>query len=121
MDDNRPKRIKATTMDSRVSEVRSFLRLRLLQRRGRNFTGKNGRVEKWNGGMMEQRKDGRVKGSCSLHRFVGELAFVEIDGAGGAGGSVGIMGDHDDGFAMLAIERLEQIEYLVARLAVEIA
>ena len=44
-----------------------------------------------------------------------------MDGAAGAGGGVGIVGDHDDGLAVLLVERLEQREDFVAGLAVEVA
>ena len=51
----------------------------------------------------------------------GELAFVEVDGARGAGGGVRVVGDHDDGLAVLAVERLEEAEDFVAGFAVEVA
>ena len=52
---------------------------------------------------------------------VGELAFVQMDGAAGAGGGVGIVGDHDDGLALLLVEGLQQRQDFIAGLAVEIA
>ena len=36
-------------------------------------------------------------------------------------GGVRVVGDHDDGLAVLAVERLQQVEDLVAGLAVEVA
>jgi hypothetical protein len=50
-----------------------------------------------------------------------ELALVEMHRADGARGGVRIVRDHDDGLAVLAVERLEQVEDLVAGLAVEVA
>ena len=44
-----------------------------------------------------------------------------MDGSPGARRRVGIVGDHDDGFSVVAVERLEQIENFVAGLAIEIA
>ena len=44
-----------------------------------------------------------------------------MDGAAGAGGGVRIVGDHDDGLAVVLVERLEQGEDFITRLAVEVA
>src|SRR6266576_444197 len=57
----------------------------------------------------------------SFLRFVSELAFVEIDRPAGAGGGMRIVRDHDARFAVLAVERLQQVENLVAGFAVQIA
>ena len=54
-------------------------------------------------------------------RLVGELALVQIDGPRGARRGVRVVGDHDDRLAVLAVERLQQVQDLVARLAVEVA
>ena len=83
-------------MESSVSDVRSFLRFRLLQTREREF-------HRWRGSS------------------VGKLALVQMHRARRAGRGVRIVRDHDDGLAVLAVERLEQAEDFVAGLAVEIA
>src|SRR5438874_5044176 len=86
-------------MERSVKEVRSFLRLRLLQMRERNF-------------MTAQ----------LIRRLVGEEpALVQIDGPAGAGGGVRIVRDHDDGFALLAIEGLQEAEDFITRFAIEVA
>jgi hypothetical protein len=50
-----------------------------------------------------------------------QAALLEVDRALRTHGGVRVVRHHDDGLAMLAIERLEKIEDLVPRLAVEIA
>src|SRR5581483_1406735 len=102
MAERKPKRMKATTMESRVRIVRSFFRFRLLQMRWKNFMG-------------AAPPAGRL-----FHRFGTELAFVEINRARSPGRGVRIVRDHDDGLALLAVECLEQVEDLVAGFAVEI-
>ena len=51
----------------------------------------------------------------------GELSVDHVQPARGALGGVRIVGDHDDGLAVLAVERLQQVEDAVAGLAIEIA
>ena len=48
-------------------------------------------------------------------------ALLEVQRPPGALGGVRIVRDHDDGLAVLAVERLQQVEDLVAGLAIEIA
>ena len=48
-------------------------------------------------------------------------ALVEVQRPLGALGGVRIVRDHDDRLAVIAVERLQQIEDLVAGLAIEIA
>ena len=50
-----------------------------------------------------------------------EHALFEVEGPLGARRGMRVMRDHDDRLAVLAVERLEQIEDLVARLAIEVA
>ena len=48
-------------------------------------------------------------------------AFLEMERAPGALGRVRVVRHHDDGLAVVAVERLQQVENLVAGLAIEIA
>ena len=48
-------------------------------------------------------------------------ALVEVDRALGVIGGLGIMGDHDDGLAVVAIERLQQRQDLFGGLAIEVS
>src|SRR5207245_1523173 len=59
--------------------------------------------------------------SSSSLGFVAQLALVEIDRARGSRRGVRVVCDHDDRLAVLAIERLEQIQNLIAGFAVEVA
>ncbi len=52
---------------------------------------------------------------------VGEHALLQVKRPPGAIGGVRIVGDHHDRLAVIAVERLQQIEDLVAGLAIEIA
>ena len=47
--------------------------------------------------------------------------LVEVERAPGALGRVRVVRHHDDGLAVLAVERLQQVEHLVAGLAIEVA
>ena len=55
-----------------------------------------------------------------MHSFH-QQPFLEMQRALGALGGTRIVRDHDDGLAVIAIEGLQQIENLVARLAIEVA
>src|SRR5438034_4362696 len=55
-------------------------------------------------------------------RFGGrELAFVQIHYPRGTRRGVWIVRDHDDGLALIAIERLQQTQDFIARLAIQVA
>ena len=56
----------------------------------------------------------------SPYGLVAELAFFEIDRARGPRRGVRIMRDHNDRLAVFAVQRLEQVQDLVAGLAVEV-
>ena len=56
-----------------------------------------------------------------VHRPPGENALVEMQRAPRAVGGVRIVRDHHDRLAVIAVERLQQVEDLVAGLAIEIA
>src|SRR2546430_501893 len=101
---SRPYRTKATKMESSVSIVRDFFRFRLLQTKAKNFIGEKSE-----------------RGLVSFHRLSAELAFVQIYRSRRAGRGVRIVGDHDDGFPMLTVQGLQQIENFVAGLPVQIA
>ncbi len=90
---SRPNSRNATKIESSVKIVRNFFRHRLLQRSGRNF----------------------------MPRFLHELALFEVQRPLRAFGRVRIVRHHHDGLAVLLVERLQQIEDLVAGLAIEIA
>ena len=90
---SRPNSRKATKIDSSVKIVRIFFRHRLLQRSGRNF----------------------------MRALLHQHALLEVQRALGALGGVRIVRDHHDRLAVLAVERLQQIEDLVAGLAIEVA
>ncbi len=81
-------------IDSSVKIVRTLRRHRFRQTSGRNF-------------MRPPRLEQR--------------ALLEVQRPLGALGGARIVRDHDDGLAVLAVERLEQVEDLVAGLAIEIA
>src|SRR5262245_44462732 len=81
-----------------VKPVRSLRRFRLLQSSQRCFTD----------------------ASPSRRLLRVEHALVEMQLALRAVGGVRVVGDHDDGLSVLPVERLEQVEHLVAGLAVEI-
>ena len=55
-----------------------------------------------------------------MHSFH-QLALFEVQGALGPLGGARVVRDHHDGLAVVAVERLQQIEDLIARLAIEIA
>src|SRR5438445_1532306 len=95
LDDRTANKIKATTIDNNVKIVRTFFRFRLLQISTKNF----------------------IK---SLHRLIAELSLVQINRSRRASGRMGIMGHHDDSFAVLPIKRLEQIQDLVTRFAIQV-
>src|SRR5206468_10919631 len=57
----------------------------------------------------------------SLDRLVAELAFVQVNRPRGPCRSMRVVRDHDNGLAVLAVERLQEVQYFVARFAVEIA
>src|SRR5882724_3072220 len=100
IDDRTANKIKATTIDNNVRIVRTFFRFRLLQISTKNF----------------------IKSSwCfSFHWLIAELSLVQINGPRRASGCVRIMGHHDDGFVMLPIKRLKQVQDLVTRLAIQV-
>src|SRR6266850_4015696 len=87
----------ATKIESNVRMVRVFFRLRLLQTKAKYFIR-----------------------HFSFDRFVAQLALVQIHRSRGAGRSVRIVCDHENGLAMLPVESLQQIEYFVAGLAIQI-
>ena len=90
-----PKSRNAKKIAPIVKNVRNFRRSRLRQTMGRNF----------------------MRPPPLRH----EHALVEMQRALGARRRVRIVRHHDDGLALVAIERLQQIEDLVARLAIEVA
>ena len=89
-----PKSRNAMKTESSVKVVRNFRRQTFFQMSGRNFM---------------------------RHRLPGQDALVEVQRAPRALGGVRIVGHHDDRLAVLAIERLQQVEDLVAGLAIEVA
>ena len=89
-----PNSRNATKIESSVNVVRNFRRQTFFQMSGRNFMT-----------LAVSRQD----------------AFVEVQRAPGALGGVRIVRDHDDRLAVIAVERLQQVEDLVAGLAIEIA
>src|SRR6185436_3421556 len=93
---------KATTIEASVSPVRSFLRPR--------FAHSSGRCLNMAGSVVSSR-----------NRFRRELSLVEMQHVLGASRGVRIVRDHDDGLALLRVQRLQQIQDLIARLAVEVA
>src|ERR1700722_2086417 len=99
-----PYNTNATKIESSVKMVRNFFRFRLLQTRVKNFIFEN-----------------RWRRLVSFHRFISELPFVQIHRSAGARGGGRIMSHHDDRFAVLAIQTLQQVEDFVAGFAVEIA
>src|SRR5437899_5641858 len=103
-------------MDSTVSRVRSFFRFRFAQMRGMNFTGLGASLVV--GAWALKFRPWEIP-SCD--RCVAKLAFVQVNRPAGPGRGVRVVGDHNDGLAVLAVERLQQVQYLVARLAVKIA
>src|ERR1043166_4908064 len=126
IEDNKANRTKATTMDRSVNSVRSFRRFKLLQMRWKNLMRGTGMREWWNSGATGRPATPRSSSTpwhhfFSFQRLVAELALVQINRPAGAGGGVRVVRDHDDGLAMLAIERLKQIQNLVAGFAVQIA
>ncbi len=56
----------------------------------------------------------------TLHRF-DENALVEMQRPLGAFSSARVVRDHDDGLAVLGVERLEQFENFITRSPIEIA
>jgi hypothetical protein len=94
--DGRASRTARTPPDGkkRQQKVRSFLRLRLLQMRGKEF---------------------------HFPARPAQLALVEINGPRRARRGMGIVRHHDDRLAVLAVERLEQIQNLIPGLAVQVA
>src|SRR6266571_2329709 len=113
MADKNPNSRKATETESSVKPVRSLRRFRLVQMRWTNFMGKP-KKECWGKGVLNCR-------GWSLHRLVSELAFVEIDRTRGASRGVRVVSDHDDGLAVFSVQRLQQIQNLIAGLSVEVA
>ena len=89
----RPNSRNATKIDSSVKIVRTFRRQRFRQ---------------------SERQELHAAASV-------EHALVEVQRALRALGRVRIVRDHDDRLAVLAVERLQQVEDLVAGLAIEIA
>src|ERR1035438_10265394 len=85
--------------------------------------GRGSRVESGGFKIEAEGSDGffDVFRAWSLYGLLAELALVEIDCARGARRGVRVVRDHDDGLAVLAVQRLEQVQNLVAGLAVEIA
>src|ERR1051326_8548703 len=92
-----PKSRKATRIDNRVSSVRSWRRFRLAQMRAKYFKG------------------------LSFNGRFAQTAFVQVYRARGAGRGVGVVGDHHDRLSVPAVERLQQVQDLVARLAIQVA
>ena len=89
-----PNSTNATKIDSSVKIVRTFRRSRLRQTSGRNF-------------MRPPPSTSTPLSRCSVR-----CARV---------GRVRVVRDHDDRLAVLAVERLQQVEDLVAGLAIEVA
>src|ERR1039458_5871515 len=128
MDERKPNKTNATTMDSSVSDVRSFFRFKLLQMRWKNFMARsNGLVA-----ADARRRTCKLpklsaslprwlQGIGSFHRFVAELTLVQIHRPRRARRGVRIVRDHDDGLAVLPVQRLEQIQDFIAGLAVKVA
>ena len=91
---SRPNSRNATKIDSSVKMVRTFFRHRLLH--------SNGQV---------------LHAAASVEQH----ALLEMQRALGALGGARVVRDHDDRLAVLLVERGEQVEDLVAGLAIEIA
>ena len=89
-----PNSRNAMKIDSSVKVVRNLRRQMFFQMSGRNFMPP------------------RSPASTPLSRCSVRLRAL---------GGVRIVGDHDDGLAVVAVERLQQIEDLVAGLAIEVA
>src|SRR5262245_1632947 len=88
-------RNSAITTLSMVRMVRRLLRNRLTRTREKRFM-------------------------ASPRRSVGQHALVEMQHPVGALGGVRIVGDHDDRLLELLVEPLQQLQDLLARLAVEV-
>src|ERR1035438_1020280 len=126
MDERKPNKTNATTIDSSVSDVRSFFRFKLLQMRWKNFMGKTEVVEWWSDGVMRRvptshHSNTPLLQSFSFHRFIAELTLVQIHRPRRARRGVRIVRDHDDGLAVLPVQRLEQIQDFIAGLAGKVA
>src|SRR6187455_362663 len=93
---SRQKRKRATANEPRVRVVRTFRRVRLAKRRGRNFM-------------------------AALVSSVRKDAFVQVQRGVGALGRPRIVRDHQDGLAQLADETLEQVQDLVRAPPVQVA
>jgi len=50
-----------------------------------------------------------------------ELSLVQVQDVLGPCGGMRIVRDHDDGLALLLVQRLQQVQDLIAGLAVEVA
>ncbi len=87
-------------MDASVRLVRSRLRPRLAHSNGRYLN---------------------MVSPFTLPGFAAELPLIQMQHMLGARRGVRIVRHHDDGLALLLIQRLQQIEDLIARLAVEVA
>src|SRR5689334_14605142 len=96
----RPKRTKATRIESSVNDVRIFFRLRLLQMRERNFIAVNLSI---------------------LWLLGGELAFVQVNRARGARGRMRIVRDHDNGLTLLLVQGLQEAQDFVAGFSFQVA
>src|ERR1044072_3473749 len=97
----RPNSRNATTIEASVSPVRSFLRPRVAHSSGRCLNM-------------------AASVFSSRNRFRRELSLVEMEHVLGASRGVRIVRDHDDGLALLRVQRLQQIQNFVARLAVQV-
>src|SRR6266487_5029534 len=112
---NSPYRIKATKIERSVSNVRSFLRFKLLQMRERNFMGKAAGLEWWSIGVLGASPLLHCSNTPSLlysntpffpwfsfHSFRGELALVQIQYPIRPRRGVRIVRHHQDCLALLA-------------------
>src|SRR5690606_36889356 len=96
---SKPNSRKAATTDSRVHRVRVLLRSSWAQTRQRYF----------------------IVESAGQRRGVDQFALVEVHGVGGVFGRIRVVGDHDDGLAVVAVERLQQGQDLLGGMAVQVA
>src|SRR6188508_106295 len=95
----RPNSKNATMIEAIVRLVRIGLRRRLAEKSGKNFS---------------------MGFSSSRLGLACELPLREMQRVRGARGGVRIVRNHDDGLAMPLVQRLQQVQDLVARLPVEI-
>src|SRR5258705_4649030 len=96
---SRPKSRKAAMMDTSVSRARVLRRNSEAQTRCRYF----------------------IAGSSCGDGRLDQAALVQVQCLVGVLGRLGVVGDHQDGLAVIAVERAQQAQHLFGRMAVEVA